>query len=241
MTNLLDNYVAAYERNNPFDFDNEILLNWYPRRILSLARSRGTILELGLGHGFSTNLFSQNFERHVVLEGSPAVIGNFRKLYPECKAELVETYFETFETQERFDLIVMGFILEHVDDPVDIMRRFRKFLKPDGQMFIAVPNAEVLNRRFGQAMGMLPDIAKLSDYDLLLGHKRYYTADSLRSDVAAAGYAVENMEGIFLKPLTSQQLQSLHLDRSVLDAMCQVGIAYPELSCGILSQIRAAA
>ncbi|MFJ3058890.1 class I SAM-dependent methyltransferase [Herbaspirillum sp. NPDC087042] len=239
MTNLLDNYVAAYERKSPFDFDNEILLNWYPQRIVSLAGNRGTILELGLGHGFSTNLFSQNFERHVVLEGSSAVIDNFRKLYPACKAELVETYFETFDTEERFDLIVMGFILEHVDDPVDIMKRFGKFLKPGGQMFIAVPNAEVLNRRFGQAMGMLPDIAKLSDYDLLLGHKRYYTVDSLRNDVAAAGYAVENMEGIFLKPLTSQQLQSLHLEKGVLDAMCQIGIDYPELSCGILSQIRA--
>ena len=45
-------------------------------------------------------------------------------------------------------MIVMGFILEHVDSPVqEIISRYKSYLSPGGKMFLAVPNAEVLNRR----------------------------------------------------------------------------------------------
>lgn len=239
MTNVLDTHVAAYQGDNLYDFDNEILLNWYPQRILQLAGAARSLLEFGLGHGYTTDIFSSRFERHVVLEGSPAVIRNFRDKHPECRAEIVETYFENFETDERFEVIVMGFILEHVDDPLLIIRRFRDFLAPGGRMFLAVPNAEVLNRRLGHVAGLLDDITTLSENDVLLGHKRYYTTDSLRAEVTEAGCSVDRLEGIYLKPFTTRQMVSLHLGQDVIDALCAVGVEYPELSCGLLAEISA--
>lgn len=239
MNNKLDVHVAAYQGGNLYDFDNEILLTWYPQRVLRHAGVARSLLELGLGHGYATDIFSSRFERHVVLEGSPAVIRIFRDKHPDCPAEVVETWFENFTTDERFDLIVMGFILEHVDDPLLILRRFRDFLAPGGKMFLAVPNAEVLNRRLGQLAGLLDKVTTLSEHDLLLGHKRYYTVASLSADVAQAGCGVDRMEGIYLKPFTTQQIVSLQLDRKVIDALCTVGIDYPELSCGLLAEISA--
>jgi 2-polyprenyl-3-methyl-5-hydroxy-6-metoxy-1,4-benzoquinol methylase len=237
MSNLLDTHVAAYQGNNLYDFDNEILLSWYSQRILHHAKAIGSILEFGLGHGFSTNIFSSRFERHVVLEGSPAVIRNFREKYPECRAQIVETYFETFSTDEKFDIIVMGFILEHVNNPSEILQRYRTFLAPGGQMFLAVPNAEVLNRRLGYLSGMLDDMAALSENDHLLGHKRYYTVASLTEEVERAGYQIERMEGIYMKPFTTGQIVSLRLDQKIIGALCAIGVEYPELSCGILAEI----
>lgn len=239
MENALDAHVGAYQGDSIYDFDNEILLNWYPQRILNNAGSARSLLEFGLGHGFTTEIFSQRFERHVVLEGSPAIISNFHMRHPGCRAEIIETYFENFETDERFDLIVLGFILEHVDDPLLILRRCREFLAPGGRVFLAVPNAEVLNRRLGQLAGLLDDVTTLSDNDLLQGHRRYYTVDSLTADVAEAGCGVDRMEGIYLKPLTTTQMLSLKLDRNIIDALCMVGVDYPELSCGLLAEISA--
>lgn len=239
MSNTLDKHVAAYQGDNLYDFDNEILLTWYPQRVLHHAGTARSLLELGLGHGYTTNIFSRRFERHVVLEGSPAVIGNFRDKHPDCGAEIVETWFENFATDERFDLIVMGFILEHVDDPLLILRRFREFLAPSGRMFLAVPNAEVLNRRLGHLAGLLDDVTTLSENDLLLGHKRYYSVGSLSAEVAQAGCGVDRLEGIYLKPFTTSQIVSLQLDRKVIDALCTVGVEYPELSCGLLAEISA--
>ena len=197
------------------------------------------MLELGLGHGYTSDIFSCRFERHVVLEGSPAVIRHFCQKYPKFRGQIVETYFETFATDERFDLIVMGFILEHVDDPMQILLHYRKFLAPGGKMFLAVPNAEVLNRRLGHLTGMLDDMSALSENDLLLGHKRYYTVAHLTDEVHRAGYQIDRMEGIYLKPLTTKQIVSLRLDRKIIGALCEVGVDYPELSCGLLAEISA--
>jgi SAM-dependent methyltransferase len=237
MKNTLDVHVAAYQGGKLYDFDNEILLNWYPQRIVQHSQGARVLLELGLGHGFTTNKFSTSFERHVVLEGSAAVIQNFHDKFPQCHTEIIETYFETFDTREKFDVIVMGFILEHVDDPLQIMKRYRRFLAPGGKLFLAVPNAEVLNRRLGHLADLLPDMEALSENDLLLGHKRYYTVRTLSDDIARAGYKMDKLEGIYLKPFTTSQLISLQLRPSVIQALCEVGIDYPELSCGILAQI----
>jgi 2-polyprenyl-3-methyl-5-hydroxy-6-metoxy-1,4-benzoquinol methylase len=239
MNNTLDIHVVAYQGDNIYDFDNEILLTWYPQRVLQHAKSRGSLLELGLGHGYTTNIFANHFEQHVVLEGSPAVIRNFQEKHPECRAQIVHTYFEEFSTGRKFDVIVMGFILEHVDDPLQILRHFRQFLVPGGKMFLAVPNAEVMNRRLGHLAGMLADMSALSENDHLLGHKRYYTVASLTSEVAQAGYQVDRLEGIYMKPFTTKQIVSLQLDRKIVAALCDLGVTYPELSCGILAEISA--
>jgi trans-aconitate methyltransferase len=240
MDNILDSHVAAYNGHNLYDFDNNIQLNWYPKRVLRFAKNAKSILELGLGHGFTTAIFSNHFSRHLVLDASSAVIENFRKRFPDCQAEIVETYFENFVSDEKFDLIVLGFILEHVDNPVEIMSYYKNFLTKRGKMFVTVPNAEVLNRRLGHLAGLLEDVKELSDHDRMCGHKRYYTVNSLTEEVKMAGYKIERMEGIYLKPFTTLQMISLNFDRKVIDALCTVGVDYPELCCGIMAQIREA-
>jgi 2-polyprenyl-3-methyl-5-hydroxy-6-metoxy-1,4-benzoquinol methylase len=237
MNNQLDAHVAAYEGNNIYDFDNELLLTWYPKRIAHVIKDPRSVLDLGLGHGFATEIFSSGCARHVVLEGSPAVIRNFKLKFPENRSEVIETYFEEFDTDEKFDLIVMGFILEHVDDPFLILTRFRRFLTPTGTLFVAVPNAEAMNRRLGNLAGMLPDIEALSENDLLQGHKRYFTVDSLTKLVSDAGYKIEKMEGLYLKPFATSQILSLNLEHKIIQALCELGIEYPELSLGILAQL----
>lgn len=236
-TNQLDQHLKAYQGENLYDFDNHILLKWYPKRVRQFSQDSRSLLELGLGHGITATEFGRHFERHVIIDASPAVIENFRRTFPDSKAEIIESYFENFSTAERFDVIVFGFILEHVDDPLVVLRHFRQFLAPGGRMFVTVPNAEVLNRRLGHLAGMLPDMTELSDHDRLLGHKRYYTVKTLRDDLELAGYQVRRMEGIYLKPLTTQQMLSHNFDERLLDAFCQVAIDYPELSCGLLAEV----
>lgn len=237
MDKNLDNHVKAYQGDNIYDFDNTIQLKWYPKRILERLEGAQSLLELGLGHGITANVFSPHFSRHVVIDASRAVIDNFQQRYPDADIEIVEAYFEEFDTDERFDVIVFGYILEHVDDPVLILKHFLKFLAPGGRMFVTVPNAEVMNRKLGHLAGMLPDMQELSEHDHLLGHQRYYTVQTLKMDLEQSGYRVKRMEGIYLKPLTTGQMVSLSLDEKIIDALCQLGIDYPELSCGIMAEL----
>lgn len=237
MNDRLDQYVATYEGNTLYDFDNRILLNWYPRRILDLTPGASSLLELGLGHGFAAQVFAGHFARHTILEGSPAVIAHFRKNHPQFNAEIVETYFEKFDAKRKYDIIVMGFVFEHVENPVALLQRFKDFLSPGGKVFVAVPNAESMNRQLGQYAGLLPDLFQLSQNDIQSGHLRYYTTKSIREDIQKAGGRVDRMEGLFLKPFTTTQLLTLKLDEKIIDALCQLGRRYPELSLGILAEV----
>jgi trans-aconitate methyltransferase len=240
MTNDLDSFIGAYQKNFAYDFDNEIMLNWYPERIIASCNNTDRVLELGVGHGHSTKKFSEFFAELTVVDGSPSVIEQFASAHPHCNAKIVESYFEAFETDHRFDVIVMGFVLEHVDDPIAILRRYRKLLTPSGRCFVAVPNAENLNRRFGHAAGMLHDIMALNDGDIALGHQRLYTVKTLNEAFELAGYEVVRREGIFLKPLPTAKLKLLNFEPAVLRAMCVVGIDYPELSSSLLFEAKVA-
>ena len=167
-----------------------------------------------------------------------AVIDNFKKKFPDCHAQIIEIYFENFASDKKFDIIIMGYILKHVNNPFEIISRFKEFLVPNGRMFIAVPNAKALNRRLGHLAGILPDVQKLSENDLILGHRRYYTVESLTEEARRAGLEIERMEGIYLKPFTTKLIISLNFNKNIIDALCQVVIDYPELCCGILAQLK---
>ncbi|GHV58129.1 type 12 methyltransferase [Spirochaetia bacterium] len=238
MKNSLDDTLIAYQKENAYYLDNDISLNWYAKRIIEKYPSNISVLDLGLGHGFTAKQFSAYFTDYTVLDGSEEIIKFFKESNPDTKANIVKTYFENFKTDKRFDLIIMGFILEHVDDPVFIMNHYQQFLKPnsgnEGGLVLSVPNCESMNRRLGYYAGLLEDMSALCENDFLIGHKRTYTVNSMIEDVKKAGLQVKLVEGIFLKPVTTKQLLSLNFERKIYDAMCTLGIQYPELCTAIM-------
>jgi SAM-dependent methyltransferase len=231
MAGNLEQNIEAYDRHHVLD--NRLTLEWYPRRVVAMAQT-GSMLELGLGHGYSARYFADAFDRYTVLEGSREMIEKFRASNSIDNIDIQVGYFEDFETHEKFDAIGMGFVLEHVNDPSLVVRRFSKFLAPNGMMFIAVPNAESLHRRFGHEAGLLPDLRALSEADRDFGHQRYYTCASLRQTIENEGLKVRKVEGLLLKPFTTDQIMRLNLSEPVLQALLKVGVDYPELCNSIL-------
>lgn len=240
MSDTLDTYLAAYGDDFPYAFDNAIILNWYPQQIIAQTSPAASVLELGVGHGLTCHRFGRHFDHYEVVDGSRAVLDAFHKNYPDSSAISHQAYFEKFNPGRLYDLIVMGFVLEHVDDPALILRRYRGFLSKGGRIVVAVPNAESLHRRFGNAAGVLEDMMELGDGDKALGHLRLFTTASLTTLLEETGYRVTSRNGIFLKPFTTAQLKTLDLSADIINAMCEVGCGYPELSAALLFQAEAA-
>ena len=48
--------------------------------------------------------------------------------------------FVEYETGDRFDVIIMGDVLEHVSDPVLAMNKAAELLKDDGALWVSTPN-----------------------------------------------------------------------------------------------------
>ncbi len=234
-TTILNQRKDAYDEH--FVLDNRLMLEWYPQRVVAMA-SGPSMLELGLGHGFTTNYFARRFSPYRVIDGSPEMIERFRSRFELPQVDIVESWFEKFDTADRYDNIAMGFILEHVDDPGLVLRQYLRFLKPGGSVFVAVPNSESLHRRFGHAAGMLPDFELLSPVDREFGHQRYFNLHTLTALCEAEGYRVIRSEGLLLKPVTTGQLEQLDLDPAILQGMLKVGVDYPELCNALLLKLQ---
>ncbi len=234
---ILDN-VNAYNKNFKYEFDNDIMLRYYPKRIISKMK-KGKLLELGLGHGYTIQEFLNHTDRYTIIDGSREVIDNFIKNNPDLakKVDIIESFFENFETDEKYNYIVMGFVLEHVLDPDLIVSKFKRFLAKTGKLFITVPNATSLHRQIGHHAKVLDDLKKLSESDLLLGHRRYFDINDLKKLAKNSNLNIVNIEGIFLKPFTTGQLMSLNLDDNAINGLLEVGKNYPELSNAIMMEL----
>lgn len=234
---MISQDVNVYGKDNIFEFDNNIIRNYYPRRIIELVNDQNkSCLELGIGYGTTTEIFSKFFNRYTVLEGDKEIIKRYNKMHKNTDVKIVETYFEDWDTEETFDVIILGFILEHVDEPNKVLEKYASLLSKDGRMYITVPNAETLNRRVGKEAGILKDILQLSETDIRFGHKRYYTLDSIRKEILAenTGLKITKEEGIYLKPITTAQMMSLELPDNIIQGFLNVGREYPELCLALM-------
>lgn len=229
-------FISAYSDSFAYSLDNRLILNWYPERIL-LKRSGGSLLELGIGHGFSTSRLSSHFQPHIVIDASSDVIRLFRKNHSDLDCRIVEAYFEDYQPDRKFDVILMGFVLEHVEDPELILNKYKKYLAPGGVIFAAVPNYESLHRRIGHAAGVLKDMAELGQGDLELGHRRAFNMATLRELFDRCGFIERSMEGLFMKPFSTRQLLNLDLGDDILHGMMVVGKNYPELCTAIMIEV----
>lgn len=208
----LDRVAEGYR---PAGFES-VLVRDSGRRVL--ARCQGTTcLEVGSALGGTTEMLADRFDRLVVIEPAVAYADAVRELNLPS-VEVAPALIEDFKTDEKFDTIVMAHVLEHVEDPVDALRRCAGMLADDGIIVVVVPNAGSLHRRLGVSLGMLEKMSDFSPADISIGHRRVYETHTLRTDIESAGLTVTDLAGHFCKPLSSSQIDAL-------PAEVQVGLA----------------
>lgn len=183
---------------------NSILAYYKAQSILEIVEG-GSLLDLACGDGYLTKMIAGKFSRVVGVEASGAHVELAKKNVPG--GEFFESLVEEFHTEERFDVITMIDLLEHLRDPVAALQKAAAFLKPEGALIVHVPNANAINRRFSVMMGTLASCDELSPYDInVAGHRRAYTRQSLGEDIAKAGLQVARTGGVFFKMLSTAQM-----------------------------------
>ncbi len=106
---------------------------------------KGTYLEIGPGHGYYFMQAARlgNFERLLGLDISSASVALTRDIVryfeidKECRAEVVETDFLAFrEENQEYSCIVMGEVLEHVEDPRRFLSAIARLSGPSTHIFV---------------------------------------------------------------------------------------------------------
>lgn len=196
----------------------------------------GSVLELGPAEGLMTDQIYKNeayFQEwsqgneYTIVEGSKIFADSLRGRYP--KIEVVNSYFEDYSTEKKFDNIILGHVLEHVDDPVYILQLCRQWLSDAGKIFAAVPNANSLHRQAAVKMGILKSIYDFSEKDHLHGHQRVFDMDELTNVFVKGKLWIERKGGYWLKPLSDAQINA-SWDEKMIHAFLELGEQYPEIA-----------
>lgn len=235
----LDEYARRYYlRDDVPDIDIEDRIQLRVARIIADVVPPGArVLEMGWGTGVVVPALVELGLRPEVVEGSPLLCAAARRAVPGL--EVHEALFEEFSPQTPYDVVLSLFILEHVDDPVAVLRRAVGWTARGGRVIAFVPNAESLHRQAALRMGLVDALDELSDRDRLVGHRRVYTLERLGADAAAAGLEVERELGGFLKVVPNARM--LGWPPELLEAMHEIGELVPErlrANVGIIARRR---
>jgi GNAT superfamily N-acetyltransferase len=224
------NHQYAYS----FDFD---VMHPYMIRSFEPFFRQGSFLELGSFKGNFTRRFLERFEDVTCVEASGEAIA-VAKVKLGDKPTYIHSLFETATLPKRYDNIVLTHVLEHLDDPVRVLKRVNEeWLAESGRFFLACPNANAPSRQIAVKMGLISHNAAVTPAEAEHGHRCTYSLDTLERDAVAAGLKVVHRSGIFFKALANFQwdrlLQTDIVSREYLDGCYMLGQQYPDLCSSI--------
>lgn len=197
----------------------------------------GSLLELGSFKGDFTKRFLSYFDDITCVEASDIAVGEARKKLG-TKVKLINSIFEKVTLPKRYDNVVLTHVLEHLDDPVRVLKRINdEWLSKDGRFFLVCPNANAPSRQIAVKMGLISHTTAVTPAEAEHGHRCTYTLDTLEREAVAAGLKVVHRSGIFFKALANFQwdmlLKTDIISKEYLEGCYKLGQQYPDLCSSI--------
>jgi 2-polyprenyl-3-methyl-5-hydroxy-6-metoxy-1,4-benzoquinol methylase len=224
------------DRKYGYSFDFDVMHPFMIKSFKTFFRD-GNMLELGSHEGNFTKHFLPYFDDITCVEASDEAIETAKKELGD-KITFYNNLFEEVSLPKRYDNIILTHVLEHLDDPVFVLKRINDEWLPDsGRFFLVCPNANAPSRQIAVKMGLISHNSAVTPAEAEHGHKTTYTLDTLERDAKAAGLRVVHRSGIFFKALANfqwdQLLQTDIISEDYLEGCYQLGHQYPDLCSSI--------
>ncbi|NBV17844.1 class I SAM-dependent methyltransferase [Janthinobacterium sp.] len=232
----LDDSANQANEKYSYGFDFDVMHPYMIRSFLPFFK-QGSLLELGSYKGDFTRRFLPYFTDITCVEASDEALAEARRRLGD-RVQFVHSMFEHATLPRQYDNIVLTHVLEHLDDPVAVLRRIgEEWLAPGGRLFLVCPNAHAPSRQIAVKMGLISHNTAVTPAEAEHGHRCTYTLDTLERDAVSAGLSVVHRSGIFFKALANFQwdrlLQTDIISPAYLDGCYQLGQQYPDLCSSI--------
>lgn len=222
------------EHNYSFAFD--YMMHEFMLRTFAPYLGNRTALEMGCFKGNFTRLLTQRYAQVEVVDASAECISVASATVGD-KVTFHQNTFETFDPTSRYENIFLIHTLEHLNSPVDVLRRVKDWLAPEGRLFVATPNAHAASRQIAVNMGLIRHAAAVTAAEKAHGHCITYTLDTLGADISEAGLSKLTSGGVFFKALANFQLdEALRrkiISEKYMNGCYLLGQVYPDLCSSI--------
>lgn len=222
------------ERKYTYDFDT--VLRHYMIRSFEPMLPKGRALELGCYKGEFTETLTKYYKDLTVIEAADNLIKE-AKLRVGSKAKFINSTFETVKPKDKYDAIFLMHTLEHLDNPVLVLKKIRSWLSDEGRLFLVVPNANAPSRQIAVKMGLISHNYAVTEGEYKHGHRITYGFDTLERDAKLGGLKIIHRGGVFFKPFANFQFDKLMqtdiINQDYLEGCYQLGMQYPDLCASI--------
>ncbi|OBZ13451.1 bifunctional 2-polyprenyl-6-hydroxyphenol methylase/3-demethylubiquinol 3-O-methyltransferase UbiG [Bacillus sp. FJAT-26390] len=170
-----------------YDFNIDMLSDNSLSLILREIQPKTTVLEFGPAKGYMTAYLKHELGCKVIGVEIDAEAAKIAEVFVEkmivCDAESL-VWMKEIPTGTLFDHIVFADVLEHLRNPVAVLREASSFLKPGGTILTSIPNIghsavimELLHGKFEyRPLGLLDNT-----------HIRFFTRESVKQLIKDAG------------------------------------------------------
>jgi SAM-dependent methyltransferase len=155
--------------------------------INKIISKKGRVVEIGSSTGVFLKLFKdQGWD---VLGVEPS--GSYKEAVKKGIDVINKSFEEANLPKNKYDLVILNHTLEHMDNPLTVLKEINLILKKGGMVFIDVPN-----------FGSLSSLIFRNKFNLLLPeeHKFHFTKESLNKLLEKSNFKIkysETRSGLF--------------------------------------------
>ena len=144
--------------DHKYAYDFDYVMHGYMLQSFGPFIRAGGALEMGCYQGDFTALLAERFDDLTVIEAAENLLEKSRARVPIANGGKPVTFhhgtFETVQLKRQFDNIFLMHTLEHLDDPVGVLKRVHNWLNDKGFLFLVVPNGNAPSRQIAVKMGL---------------------------------------------------------------------------------------
>lgn len=182
-------------------------------KLFDLVPQGSSILDIGCSSGnFGAELIANKSCKVTGIDINDVDVGLAKKQLTKAIVRNIEQ--EEISDLGTFDVVIMADVIEHLIDPVPVLVKVRKALKPGGVFVFSVPNMANMATRIELLKGRF-EYTKFGLLDQT--HLHYYDKVELEKVLSAAGFKVENYNNTIRdipKVVVESELKSIGLTSS---------------------------
>lgn len=146
-------------------------------------------LEVGGGHGLyiseAINIIGDKSTTYDLVDISKSSIEIAQKMIHNDRVNYIHSDVFEYFPEHQYDFITMGEVLEHVENPVNLLKKLHSLLSDDGKLFITTPtNAPAIDHIY-----------------------LFKNADDIRKVISEAGFKIEDEQCIYSEDMSAEKAE----------------------------------